>query len=45
MKVQVYVKKLLDIYSLWNVKFYDYEIYNILREADEEKFCYSLRCF
>ena len=46
MKVQVYVKKLLDIYSLWNIKFYDYESYNILWEKFyEEKFYYSLRCF
>ena len=45
-KVQVYIKKLLDIYSLWNVKFYDYESYNILRgEVYEEKFCYSLIYF
>ena len=27
MKIQVYVKKSLDICSLWNVKFYDYESY------------------
>ena len=41
-----YVKKLLDIYSLWNIKFYDYENYNILWEKFyEEKFYYSLRCF
>ena len=46
MKVQVYIKKLLDICSLWNVKFYDYEGYNILQEeVYEEKFCYSLRYF
>ena len=46
MKVQFYVKKLSDIYSLWNVKFYDYKSYNILRkEVYEENFCYSLRCF
>ena len=46
MKVQVYVKKLSDVYSLWNVKFYNYESYNILREeVYEEKFYYSLRCF
>ena len=32
MKVQVYVKNLSDICSLWNVKFYDYESYNILRQ-------------
>ena len=32
MKIQVYVKRLYDIYSLWNVKFYDYENYNILWE-------------
>ena len=31
---------------LWNVKFYDNESYNILREeVYEEKFCYSLRFF
>ena len=29
MKVQVYVKKSSDICSLWNIKFYDYESYNI----------------
>ena len=46
MKIQVYVKKLSDICSLWNVKFYDYESYNILREeVYEEKFCYFLRYF
>ena len=46
MKVQVYIKKLSDIGYLWNVKFYDYKSYNILREkVYEEKFCYSLRCF
>ena len=46
MKVQDYVKKLSDIYFLWNVKFYDYESYNILQEeVYEEKLCYSLRCF
>ena len=26
MKVQVYVKKLLDICSLWNVQFYEHEV-------------------
>ena len=46
MKVQVYVKKSLDINSLWSVKFYDYESYNIIREeVYEEKLCYSLRFF
>ena len=46
MKVQVYVYKLSNICSLWNVKYYDYESYNILREeVYEEKFCYSLRRF
>ena len=46
MKVQVYVKKLSDICSIWNVKFYDYESYNILQEEDyKEKFSYSSRCF
>ena len=46
MKVQFYVKKLSDIYSLWNVKFFDYESYNILwEEVYEEKSYYSLRCF
>ena len=46
MKIQTYVKKLSDICFLWNIKFYDYESYNILREkVYEEKFCYSLRCF
>ena len=39
MKVQVYIKKLSDICSLWNIKFYDYKSYNILREEDyKEKF-------
>ena len=46
MKVQVYVKKLSDICSLWNVKFYDYESYNILREeVYKEKSSYLSRCF
>ena len=46
MKVQVYVKKLSDICSLWNVKFYDYESYNILQEeVYKEKSSYSSRCF
>ena len=46
MKIQLYVKKLSDICSLWNVKFYDYESYNNLREeVYEENFCYSLKCF
>ena len=46
MKVQGYVKKLSDIYFLWNVKFYGYKSYNILwEEVYEEKLCYSLRCF
>ena len=46
MKVQVRFKKLSDICSLWNVKFYDYESYDILREEDyKEKFSYSSRCF
>ena len=41
MKVKVYVKKLTDICSLWNVKFYDYESYNILQEkVYKEKFSY-----
>ena len=40
MKVQVYVKKLSDICSLRNVKYY--ESYNILREeVYEEKFLIS----
>ena len=30
MKVQVYVKKLSAIFSLWNIKFDNYESYNIL---------------
>ena len=30
MKVQVYVKRLSDICSLWNFKFYDLESYTIL---------------
>ena len=45
MKVQVYVKKLSDICSLWNIKFYDYESYNILWEVYKEKSSYSSRCF
>ena len=46
MKIQLYVKKLSDICSLWNVKFYDYESYIILREkVYEKKFYYSLICF
>ena len=41
MKVQVYVKKLSDICFIWNVKFYDYESYNILQEeVYEGKFYY-----
>ena len=41
MKIQVYVKKLSDICSLWNVKFHEYESYNILREeVYKEKFSY-----
>ena len=35
----IYIKKLSDICSLWNIKFYDYESYNILREENyKEKF-------
>ena len=46
MKVQVYVKKSSNICFLWNIKFYNYESYNILREKDyKEKFFYSSRCF
>ena len=46
MKVQVYVKKLSDIYYLWNVMLYDYESYNILwEEVYKEKFSYSAECF
>ena len=46
MKVQVYVKKSSDICSLWNVRFYDYESYNILPElVYKEKFSYSSRYF
>ena len=46
MKVQVYVKKLSDICSLWNIKFYDYESYNILREEDyKEKFFLFIKMF
>ena len=38
--------KVIRYLFLWNVKFYDYESYNILREeVYEEKFCYSLRFF
>ena len=40
------LKVIRYICFLWNVKFYDYESYNILRwGVYEEKFCYSLRCF
>ena len=35
--MEVYVKKLLDIYSLRNVKFYVYESYNILWEEVYKK--------
>ena len=46
MKVQVYVKKSSAICSLWNVKFYDYESYNILQEeVYKEKSSCSSRCF
>ena len=45
MKIQVYVKKLSDICSLWNIKFYDYESDNILQEVYKEKSSYSSRCF
>ena len=46
MKVQVYVQMSSDICSLWNVKFNDYESYNILWEEDyKEKFSNSSRCF
>ena len=46
-KVLVFCKdKVFDKSTSLNVKFYDYESYNILREeVYEEKFCYSLRCF
>ena len=45
MKVQEYVKKSSNIYSLWNVKFYDYESYNILQEeVYKEKSSCSSRC-
>ena len=38
--------KVIEYLFLWNVKFYDNESYNILREeVYEEKFCYSLRFF
>ena len=38
--------KVIRYLFLWNVKFYDYKSYNILwEEVNEEKFCYSLRCF
>ena len=42
MKVQVYIKKVSDIYSLWNVKFYDYESLFLIYK---EKFSYSSRYF
>ena len=46
-KVLVFCKdKVSDESTSLNVKFYDYESYNILREeVYEEKFYYSLRCF
>ena len=38
--------KVIKYLFLWNVKFYDYESYNILwEEVYEEMFCYFLRCF
>ena len=38
--------KVIRYLFLWNVKFYDYESYNILwEEVYEEKFCYFLRYF
>ena len=38
--------KVIRYQFLWNVKFYDYESYNILWEkVYEETFCYFLRCF
>ena len=38
--------KVIGYLFLINVKFYDNESYNILREeVYEEKFCYSLRFF
>ena len=44
--MEAYVKKLSDIYSLRNFKFYDYENYNILwEEFYKEKFSYLSRCF
>ena len=44
--MKAYVKKLLDICSLRNVKFCDYESYNILwEEVYKENFSYLLRCF
>jgi len=46
-KVLVFCKdKVSDKSTSLNVKFYDYESYNILREeVYEEKFCYFLKCF
>ena len=44
--MEAYVKKLSDICSLRNVKFYDYESYNILwEEVYKEKFSFLSRCF
>ena len=38
--------KVIRYLFLWNIKSYDNESYNILREeVSEEKFCYSLRFF
>ena len=38
--------KVIRYLFLWNVKFYDNESYNTLREkVYEEKFCYFLRFF
>ena len=38
--------KVIKYLFLWNVKFYDYESYNILwEEVYKEKFSYLARCF
>ena len=41
-----YVWKLSDTCSFWNVKFYDYESYNIFREnVYKERFSYWVKMF
>ena len=44
--MKAYVKRISNICSLRNVKFCDYESYNILwEEVYKEKFCYSIRWY